>query len=55
MMKVCSASREKSSCSKVGASDGGIETMPLNCARPSGMPISETTRMPITVPPMTLR
>ena len=32
--------REKSSCSKVGASDGGIETMPVNFANPSGRPIS---------------
>ena len=47
--------REKSSCRKVGASDGGAETMPVNFARPSGMPIAVTMRMPIKVPPMMRR
>ena len=55
MMKVSSKVREKSSCSSVGASDGGSETTPQNVASPNGRPISETTRMPISVPPMTLR
>jgi hypothetical protein len=30
---VSSLMREKSSCRNVGASDGGTETTPLNCAR----------------------
>ncbi len=47
--------REKSSCNRVGASDGGIETMPVNFASPSGRPMSVTTRMPISVPPMMRR
>ncbi len=42
MMKVSSKVREKSSCSSVGASDGGSETMPENVASPNGRPISET-------------
>src|SRR5215475_7891377 len=55
MMKVSSNAREKSSWRKVGASDGGSETTPLNCASPSGMPITATTRMPIRVPPIMRR
>ena len=39
----------------VGANDGGIETTPLKCASPNGRPISVTTIMPITVPPMMRR
>ena len=47
--------REKSSWNSVGAIDGGGETTPVNLERPSGMPIAATIRMPITVPPITLR
>ena len=50
-----SVTREKSSCRKVGAKDGGAATTPLNFARPSGMPITVTMRMPISVPPMMRR
>jgi uncharacterized protein (UPF0264 family) len=55
MMKVSSAAREKSSCRKVGASEGGSDTTPVNSASPSGMPTSVAARMPISVAPAMLR
>jgi hypothetical protein len=53
--KVGSNRREKSSCRKVGASEGGTATTPLNCASPNGSPITVTTRMPISVAPIMRR
>src|SRR5262249_24692603 len=51
MMNVSSAAREKSSWRKVGASEGGAEMMPVNSARPSGIPRSVTAMMPSSVAP----
>ena len=50
--KVASNTLEKSSWNRVGAIDGGSDTTPVNFDRPSGMPTTATTRMPISVPPM---
>ncbi len=49
--KVMSNRREKSSCNRVGAIDGGNDTMPINLASPNGIPNADTTKMPMRVAP----
>ena len=44
-----------SSCSRVGITEGGIDTTPLRVDRPSRMDRPVTSRMPIITAPVTWR